>query len=181
LENRLAFRGRSGTNCFIPLRSAGDRSNLIPTPVKRQLVNVLALHRDGITRLTPLDHLRLCVLLLQLATGRRIDEILASPRSTGPLGPLKRLPAADGTDALWFQFAPNKDGPEGTVYISPDWEDLVTYCVEELIAYGDPVRSLARPSEEHLLILIARKVRTAGGKYPTSLVAGLTYIACAHG
>ena len=79
-----------------------DRSNLIPTPVKRQLVNVLALHRDGTTRLSPADHLRLCVLLLQLATGRRIDEILASPRCTGPLGPLKRLPAADGAEALSY-------------------------------------------------------------------------------
>ena len=48
--------------------------------------------------------------------------------------------------------------------------------MEELIAYGDPVRSLARPSEEHLLILVARKVRTVGGKYPNSLAAGLTYI-----
>jgi hypothetical protein len=159
-----------------PITFGRDRSSLIPTPVKRQLVNVLALHRDGSIRLTSLDHLRLCVLLLQLATGRRIDEILASPRCTGSLGPLRRLPAADGTDALWFQFAPNKDGPEGTVYVSPGWEDLVTYCVEELIAYGDPVRSLARPSEEHLLILVARKVRTAGGKYPNSLAAGLTYI-----
>src|SRR5712692_2162739 len=159
-----------------PITFGRDRSNLIPTPVKRQLVNVLALHRDGITRLTPLDHLRLCVLLLQLATGRRIDEILASPRSTGPLGPLKRLPAADGTDALWFQFAPNKDGPEGTVYVSPAWEDLVTYCVQELIGYSDPVRSLARASEEHLLVLIARKLGTAGGQYPNCLAAGLTYI-----
>ena len=48
--------------------------------------------------------------------------------------------------------------------------------MQELIAYGDPVRSLARPSEEHLLTLVARKVRTAGGTYPNSLAAGLTYI-----
>jgi hypothetical protein len=160
-----------------PITFGRDRSNLIPTPVKRQLVNVLALHGDGPTRLTPLDHLR----LLQLATRRRIDEILASPRCTGSLGPLRQLPAADGADALWFQFAPNKDGPEGTVYVSPGWEDLVTYCVEELIAYGDPVRSLARPSEEQLLILVARKLRTADGKYPNSLAAGLSTSDCAHG
>jgi hypothetical protein len=101
--------------------------------VKRQLLNVLALHREGTVILEPRDHLRLCVLLLQLATGRRIDEILATPRATGPHGPLKRLPSADGSDALWLQFAPNKDGPEGTVYVSPAWEDLVTYCVRELI------------------------------------------------
>jgi hypothetical protein len=158
-----------------PIEFGRDRSNLIPTPVKRQLVNVLALHRDDTTRLTPLDHQRLCVLLLQLATGRRIDEILAAPRCNGPLGPLKRLPAADGTEALWFQFAPNKDGPEGTVYVSPAWEDLVTYCVQELVAYSDPVRSLARPSEQNLLILIARKRGTAGGLYPMNLAIGLTY------
>jgi hypothetical protein len=157
-----------------PIEHGRDRSNLIPTPVKRQLVNVLALHRDGATRLTPLDHLRLCVLLLQLATGRRIDEILAAPRVCGSLGPLKRLPAADGTDALWFQFAPNKDGPEGTVYVSPAWEELVTYCVQELIGYSDPVRSLARASEEHLLVLIARKLDTAGGQYPNRLAVELT-------
>ncbi|MBV9598090.1 MAG: hypothetical protein JOZ87_14630 [Chloroflexi bacterium] len=159
-----------------PIEYGRDRSNLIPTPVKRQLVNVLALHRDGTARLTPLDHLRLCVLLLQLATGRRIDEILASPRCTGPLGPLKRLPAADGSEALWFQFVPNKDGPEGTVYVSPAWEDLVTYCVQELAAYSDQVRPLARPSERHLLILTARKLGTTGGRYPNRLAAGLTYV-----
>src|SRR5260370_41765335 len=66
--------------------------------------------------------------------------------------------------------------PYTTLFRSPGWEDLVTCCVEELIAYGDPVRSLTRPSEEHLLILVARKVRTVGGKYPNSLAAGLTYI-----
>ncbi len=33
-----------------PITFGRDRSNLIPTPVKRQLVNVLALHRDGSTR-----------------------------------------------------------------------------------------------------------------------------------
>ena len=71
--------------------------------------------------------------------------IVTDPRATGSFT-VRR--AADGSEALWFQFAPNKDGPEGTVYISPGWEDLVTYCVEELIAYGDRVRSLARPSEE---------------------------------
>jgi hypothetical protein len=83
-----------------PIELGRDRSNLIPTPVKRQLVNVLALHRDGTVHLDPLDHLRLCVLLLQLATGRRIDEILATPRGASALGPLKRLPAMDGSDAL---------------------------------------------------------------------------------
>ena len=97
-----------------PIEIGRDQSNLIPTPVKRQLVNVLALHRNGTVILKPSDHLRFCVFLLQLATGRRIDEILATPRGIGRLGPLKRLPAADGTDALWLQFAPNKDGPEGT-------------------------------------------------------------------
>jgi hypothetical protein len=158
-----------------PIEIGRDQSNLIPTAVKRQLVNVLALHRDGTVILEPLDHLRLCVLLLQLATGRRIDEILATPRGTGSLGPLKRLPAADGTDALWLQFAPNKDGPEGTVYVSPAWEELVTYCVQELIRYSDLVRSQARPSEQHLLVLTARSLRTAGGSYPNGVAVGLTY------
>jgi hypothetical protein len=158
-----------------PIDLGRDRSNLIPTPVKRQLVNVLALHRDDTAGLDPLDHLRVCVLLLQLATGRRIDEILASPRGTGPLGPLKRLPAADGTEALWLQFAPNKDGPDGTVYVSPAWEDLVIYCVQELIRYSDPVRAQARPSEEDLLILTARSLGTAGGSYPNGVAVGLTF------
>jgi hypothetical protein len=158
-----------------PIEIGRDQSNLIPTPVKRQLANVLALHRDGSVILKPSDHLRICVLFLQLATGRRIDEILATPRGTGPDGPLKRLPAADGTDALWLQFAPNKDGPEGTVYVSPAWEDLVTYCVHELIAYSDPVRLQARPSELHLLVLTARSLRTAGGGYPNGVAVGLTY------
>ena len=44
--------------------------------MKRHLVNVLALHRGGSVILESHDHVRLCVLLLQLATGRRIDEIL---------------------------------------------------------------------------------------------------------
>jgi hypothetical protein len=158
-----------------PIEIGRDQSNLIPTPVKRQLVNVLALHRDGSLILKPSDHLRICVLLLQLATGRRIDEILATPRGTGPRGPLKRLHAADGTDALWLQFAPNKDGPEGTVYVSPAWEELVTYCVQELIGYSDPVRFQARPSEQHLLVLTARSLRTAGGGYPNGVAVGLTY------
>jgi len=158
-----------------PIELGRDRSNLIPTPVKRQLVNVLALHRDGTAVLGALDHLRLCVLLLQLATGRRIDEILATPRGTGSLGPLKRFPAADGTEALWLQFAPNKDGPDGMVYVSPAWEDLVIYCVQQLIGYSDPVRPQARPSEDHLMVLTARSLRTAGGSYSNHVAVGLTY------
>jgi hypothetical protein len=60
------------------------------------------------------------------------------------------------------------------VYVSPAWEDLVTYCVQELIGYTDPVRSLARASEEHLLVLMARKLGTAGGQGPNRLAVGLT-------
>src|SRR6266567_2597611 len=83
-----------------PIELGRDRSNLIPTPVKRQLVNILALHREGTAILDPLDHLRLCVLLVQPATGRRIDEILATPRGTGARQRLEELARQSIDDAL---------------------------------------------------------------------------------
>ncbi len=106
---------------------------------------------------------------------RRIDEILQPRRRAGPWDRSSAYPPPDGAETLWFQFAPNRDGPEGTVYVSPAREDLVAYCVQELVAYSDPVRSLARPSEQNLLILIARKRGAAGGQYPMDLAIGLTY------
>jgi hypothetical protein len=60
-----------------------DESKLIPDAVTRQLTNTLALHRDGIKLLNPFDHLRLCVLLLVICLGRRIDEILTARRGNG--------------------------------------------------------------------------------------------------
>lgn len=147
-----------------PVEFAMDEQNIIPLPVIRQLVNRLALHRDGQEVLNRYDHLRICVLVLVLCLGRRIDEVLAAPRGDGPNGPLRVYPAKGDPpeEALWFQFHPNKHGPKNLVYISPEWKDLAVYCVQALCTYSDEVRSIASPSERQLLILISRSTGTAG-------------------
>jgi hypothetical protein len=150
-----------------PLSTIGvDSSKHIPDAVVRQLVNVLALHRDGISLLNRHPHLRLCILLLQICVGRRIEEVLAAPRGEGPCGPLKYYPCRQATEdgpakALWFRYAPNKRETSEWVYISPEWESLATYCVRQLISYGDEVRRLAPPSEQGLLILVSKLNLTA--------------------
>ena|SRR5437762_7765607 len=51
-----------------PTASAADDRYIIPPPVIGQLVNVLALHREGKALLNPFHHLRLCVLVLLIST-----------------------------------------------------------------------------------------------------------------
>jgi hypothetical protein len=147
-----------------PVEFSHDEQQVIPLAVIRQLVNRLALHRDERERLNHYDHLRLCVLLLVLCLGRRIDEVLAAPRGIGPDGPLHTYPASGDPpeEAQWFQFHPNKQGPKDLVYISPEWKDLVRYCVQTLCSYSDEVRSFADPSEQHLFILISWSNGTSG-------------------
>jgi hypothetical protein len=147
-----------------PTEFAIDESHDIPTAVIRQLSNKLALHRKGKKLLNRYHHLRLCVLMRVISLGRRIDEVLGAPRGTGPDGPLSRHPARNGSPegALWFRFEPNKDGPSAVVYVSKKWEDLVTYCVKELIRYSDEVRNLAKPEERELLILVSTSNWTKG-------------------
>jgi hypothetical protein len=97
-----------------------DESKVIPTAVVRQLGNFLGLHRDGIQELIRYHHLRLCVLLLIVALGRRVDEVLGAGRGEGPDGPLEYYPCKgrDGEPgrALWFRFLPNKRGPSEWVH-----------------------------------------------------------------
>jgi hypothetical protein len=149
-----------------PADYGADESKVIPAAVIRQLANILGLHRDGVTVLIRFYHLRLCVLLLVIALGRRIDEVLGSGRGKGPDGPLEYYPCkgADGElgQALWFRFLPNKGGTAEWAYISPQWEDLVLYCVRQLIRYSDEVREFAAPEERDLLILTSRWNLTAG-------------------
>jgi hypothetical protein len=147
-----------------PTASAADDRNVIPQPVIGQLVNVLALHREGCALLNPFHHLRLCVLVLLITTGRRADEILTAPRSSGPEGPLNRHPARGGPPEgeLWFQFAPRKHGSRDEVYISPTWCDITRYCVQSLLGYSDCVRASAPPEEQHFLILVSRWNDTRG-------------------
>lgn len=139
--------------------TGSDKSRVIPDPVSRQLINKLALHRSKISLLNRFDHLRLCVLLLLICLGRRVDELLSAPKGTGPDGPLERYPCrhsdGDAAAALWFVMRPNKGGPSEYVYISPAWEDLAFYCVHQLIRYGDEVRQFAVAEEQHLLILVS--------------------------
>jgi hypothetical protein len=136
-----------------------DKKELIPDAVIRQLVNKLALHRDGLSVLNRYHHLRLCVLLLHICLGRRIQEVLSTPRGVGPEGPLERFPYnskdEESRESLWFNFCPNKGGPSNHVYISHAWEDLAIYCIHNLIRYGDEVRQFAAPEEKELLILVA--------------------------
>ncbi len=147
-----------------PTASAADERNIIPPAVIRQLVNKLALHRDGKDQLNRFDHLRLCVLVLTFCTGRRIDELLTAPRATGQEGPLSYYPAkgAAPQGALWFKFCPNKKGPQEYVYISCEWQDITRYCVQTLLRYSDEVRELAPPLEQHYLILVSSWNYTAG-------------------
>lgn len=147
-----------------PTAYAADASNVIPGPVIRQLGNKLGLHREGKALLNRYDHLRLCVLVLIFCTGCRADEILVAPRGSGTDGPLNYFPikgSASG-NALWFQFAPNKQGPHEHVYISPEWCDITRYCVQALLHYGDEVRDSALPVDQGLLVLISRRNYTAG-------------------
>jgi hypothetical protein len=48
------------------------------------------------------------------------------------------------------------------VYVSHEWEDITTYCVRQLVAYGDQVRQFAAPEEQDLLILVSTWNWTAG-------------------
>jgi len=149
--------GRRKKHVVVAARA--DASKLIPDAVMRQLVNKLALHRDRVATLNRYHHLRLCVLLLHICLGRRMEEILGSPRGKGPDGPLHRYPRRhDGEqseDALWFEFNPNKGGPSDVAYVSPEWEDLAYYCVRHLARYSDEVRHLAAREERGLLILVS--------------------------
>ncbi len=142
-----------------PVDFAADESQLIPLPVILQLTNKLGLHREGKELLNHFDHLRLCTIVLALSVGRRIDEILAAPRGAGSNGPLTYYPAkgeGEGPEgALWFQFRPNKHGPQDRVYISPEWREITCYCVKALISYGDEIRQFAQPPEDDLLILVS--------------------------
>ncbi|HZU70499.1 MAG TPA: hypothetical protein VFA09_24720 [Ktedonobacteraceae bacterium] len=147
-----------------PGESALDTHQVIPMPVISQFFNKLALHREAREKLNRFHHLRLCVLILNFALGRRIGEVLTAPRGTGPQGPLVYYPARGSgpKGALWFQFSPNKHGPQNRVYVSGKWEDIVTYCVTELIRYGDEVRDAAPVEEREFLILISHWNLTCG-------------------
>lgn len=148
-----------------PTQLAFDESKIIPLPVIWQLTNKLALHREERELLNRFHHLRLCVLVLSFALGRRINELLAAPRGVGSQGPLSYYPAKDGLPkgALWFHFSPNKGGLQEYVYVSSEWEDTVHYCVQELVRYSDEVRDAAPVEERELLILISRWNQTSGG------------------
>lgn len=147
-----------------PAEFAADRSKLIPEHVIKRLTNKLALHREQKEILVPFDHLRLCVIMLIICLGRRVNEILLSPRGEGPDGPLSRYPSRSGAPegALWFHFTPNKRGPADNVFISPEWEDIALYCVRELVKYSDEVRHLATPEEQEQLILVSLANSTKG-------------------
>lgn len=149
-----------------PAEISADKSRLIPEPVIRQLVNKLACHRVGIAQMNNFHHLRLCVLLLVISLGRRIEEVLSAQRGRGTDGPLERYPCrrreGEPEDALWFRFSPNKGGSSEWVYVSREWEDITTYCVRQLIEYGDQVRRFALTEEQDLLILVSTWNRTTG-------------------
>lgn len=142
-----------------PAEISADKSKLIPDAVTRQLVNKLSLHRNGTRPINNYHHLRLCVLLLVICLGRRIEEVLGASRGAGSDGPLERFPCRhnDGgpADALWFRFRPNKGGASEWVYISREWEEIALYCVCQLVKYSDEVRPFASQEEQELLILIS--------------------------
>ena len=150
-----------------PAEFAVDTSKLIPEHVIKKLTNKLALHRDSRELLTRFDHLRLCVLILVICLGRRIHEILLSPRREGADGPLRRHPSKSAAleGSLWFNFTPNKEGPDDEVFVSPEWEDIALYCVRELVKYGDEVRHLAAGQERGHLILISTVNSTKSGRH----------------
>lgn len=161
-----------------PGEFAADRSKLIPEHVIKRLTNKSGLHREGKDILTRFDHLRLCVLILSICLGRRIYEILLSPRKAGPEGPLGRYPSQSGPPegSLWLRFTPNKGGPDDKVFISPEWEDLALYCVTELVKYSDEVRHLAVPEERGQLILVSPANLTHGRHAKSnSFAAGETF------
>lgn len=134
-----------------------DESSIIPDLVIKQLTNKLALHREGMSVLNRYHQLRLCVLLLDICLGRRISELVLTPRGEGPDGPLSTYPARGKgkQGGLWFRFEPNKDGRRNQVHVSPKWRDLVRYCVKTILFYSDEVRHLALPEEKHLFILVS--------------------------
>jgi hypothetical protein len=147
-----------------------DESSVIPYPVISQLMNKLALHREGMCLLNRCHHLRLCILLLNICLGRRINELLLSPRGERPDGPLTTYPArGKGKDGeLWFRFEPNKDGRQNQVHVSPTWVDVVRYCVKTILFYSDEVRHLALPEEQHLFILVSEWNATYGSRCHSS-------------
>jgi hypothetical protein len=153
--------------------SAFDEHQVIPMTVIRQFANKLALHRDGREKLNRFHHLRLCVLMLTFALGRRINEIVSAPRGAGQQGPLTYYPAkgSGSQGSLWFQFSPNKNGPQDHVYISQEWEDVVKYCVGEIIRYGDEIRDTTISSVQRYLILISRRNLTSGPEAARALPA----------
>lgn len=148
----------------MPAEYADDKAKVIPEHVIKQLVNRLALHRDGMEPLNRYDHLRLCVTVLATCLGRRISEMLNGPRGTGTDGPLSREPTRNGSDrgALWFWYEPSKHGADSRVYISSEWEDVATYCVRELVKYSDEIRERAHPKEAGQLVLVSAVNLTAG-------------------
>jgi hypothetical protein len=141
-----------------------DESAVIPDLVMSQIMNKLALHREGTRVLNRYHHLRLCILVLNMCLGRRITELLLAPRGEGPDGPLTTYPArGQGKDGgLWFRFEPNKDGPKNQVHVSPEWHEIVRYCVKTMLFYSDEVRHFAVPAEQHFLILISEWNLTFG-------------------
>lgn len=149
-----------------PAETGLDESAVIPHLVIKQLMNKLALHREGMCVLNRFHHLRLCILVLNICLGRRITELLLAPRGKGPVGPLTTYPARGKgkTDGLWFRFEPNKNGRQNQVHVSPEWHDLVRYCVKTILFYSDEVRHLALPAEQHLLILISEWNLTTGAQ-----------------
>ena len=163
----------------MPAKFAEDRSKLIPEHVIKQLTNKLGLHRENKDPLTQFDHLRLCVLILSICLGRRINEILLSPRGEGSDGPLSRYPSQSGPPegSLRFQFTPNKGGPADRVFISPEWEELAIYCVTELVKYSDEVRHVA-VSEEHGLLILVSLINWTRGRHAKSksLVGAIHYL-----
>lgn len=153
--------------------SAFDEHQVIPIAVIQQFANKLALHRDGREKLNRFHHLRLCVLMLAFALGRRINEIVTAPRGKGRQGPLTHYPAKGGgpEGSLWFQFSPNKKGPQDHVYISQEWEDVANYCVGEIIRYSDEIRDIAMPDVQRFLILISHFNLTSGPEAARALPA----------
>jgi hypothetical protein len=136
---------------------AADDERVIPEPVIRQLVNRLALHRDGSAPASERDELRLCVVLLHVILGRRISELLACPRLRGAGGPLVEYTDTSGQPALGFRFRPSKGGGnDNVVYISSAWEDIARYCVTRILAIGDRSRTQAPAADRWRLILAKR-------------------------
>lgn len=141
---------------------ATDESKIVPAPVVRALVNRLALHRDGVELLNNYDLLRLCVVVLACCLGRRIGELLSAPRGQGHTGPLTSYPSTVG-EAMWFCFRPSKGGRTDRAYVSSEWEDVVGWCVAELIRMSDPVRAFAPSDVADRLILVSGFAGTAHG------------------